>query len=167
MFVASAGTFPPFDPSTFASQLFWLTITFGVLYFLLSLWILPRIGSAIEERRDRIADDLDAAAQMKAQADEAERAYEKSLADARAKAQATAEAARADMDRDIAEEIAQIDRELAARSQAAEDRIRESKTKALAEVRTIAASAASGIVARIANLEVSESDAAKAVDAKA
>jgi len=105
---AASGVFPPFDPTYFASQLFWLAISFAVLYFLLSRWLLPRIGSAIEERKDRIADDLDAAAGLKAQADDAVKAYEKSLADARAKAQAVGAEARAEAEREAAAETASM-----------------------------------------------------------
>jgi len=52
---AAEASFPPFDPTYFASQLFWFAISFVLLYVLLSRFVLPRIGGAIEERRDRIA----------------------------------------------------------------------------------------------------------------
>ena len=50
--------FPPFEKQTFASQLLWFTLTFVVLYLLMSRVALPRIGSILEERRRHIADDL-------------------------------------------------------------------------------------------------------------
>ncbi|PWE17641.1 F0F1 ATP synthase subunit B' [Marinicauda salina] len=160
----ASGAFPPFDPTYFASQLFWLAISFAVLYLLLSRWILPRIGGAIEERRDRIADDLDAAANMKAQADEAVREYEKSLADARAKAHSVAAEAKAESDRKIAEELAEVDADLDAKQAEAEGRIRESRDAALSEVRGIAATAAAAAVERLSGVEIAETDAQKAVD---
>ena len=86
---ASAGL-PQLDPTWWPSQLFWLAITFGVLYWLMAGKFLPAIGGAIEERRDRIADDLDQASDFKREAEEAEDAYNQSLADAKAKAQAIA-----------------------------------------------------------------------------
>ena len=162
---AAEAAFPPFDPTYFASQLFWLAISFFVLYVLLSRFVLPRIGGAIEERRDRIADDLDTAAQLKAQADETVRAYEKSLADARAKAHSVAAEAKAAADAEIADAIRKADAELEAQMAESEDRIRASRDAALGEVRTIAAGAAVVAVEHLAGLEVSESDAAKAVDA--
>jgi len=157
--------FPPFDPTYFASQLFWLAISFFVLYVLLSRFVLPRIGSAIEDRRDRIADDLDTAAQLKAQADETVRTYEKSLADARAKAHSVAAEAKATADAEIAEAIRQADADLEAKLEQSEVRIREARDTALGEVRSIAAGAAAVAVEHLAGLEVSEDDAAKAVDA--
>ena len=140
--VSSGVDFPPLDPTYFPSQLFWLAITFIVLYVLLSRWVLPRIGGAIEERRDRIADDLDAAAQMKSQGDEAVKTYQKNLADARARAKSVAAEAKADADKQIAEEMKKVDEELEAEQNEAENRIREMREKALGELDAIAAGTA-------------------------
>ena len=68
---AAKGVFPPFDPTYFATQIFWLFLTFGILYFLLSKIFLPRIGQTIEDRSSRIADDLDAASRLQKDAEEA------------------------------------------------------------------------------------------------
>src|SRR5690554_2149411 len=81
-------TFPPFDTSTYASQLLWLAITFGLFYLFLNKVVLPRIGGILEVRSGRIAQDLDEAAKLKEEADAAVAAYEQELADARAKANA-------------------------------------------------------------------------------
>jgi F-type H+-transporting ATPase subunit b len=157
--------FPPFDPTYFASQLFWFAISFALLYMLLSRFVLPLIGGAIEERRDRIADNLDAAAQMKAQADETVKAYEKELADARARAQSVAAEAKAEADKEIADATREADAELDARLAEGEARIHEMREKALKEVRSIAAGAAASVAERLAGLEISDADAKKAVDA--
>lgn len=54
----SVGTFPPFDGETYASQILWLAITFGLLYWIMSKVALPRLSGILEDRRDRIAGDL-------------------------------------------------------------------------------------------------------------
>ncbi len=161
---AAEATFPPFDPTYFASQIFWVAITFTLLYFVLSRFILPRIGGAIEERKDKIADNLDAAAQMKAQADETVEAYEKELAEARTRAQSVAAEARAEVDKEIAEATREADTELEAKLADSEARIQAARESALAEVRTIASSAAATAAEHLAGLTVSEADADKAVD---
>src|SRR5476649_1236400 len=84
------GAFPPFNKTTFASQLFWLVIAFTVLYVLMAKVALPRVGGIIESRQKRIADDIAEAGKLKLQSDEAVAAYEKALADARARAQTIA-----------------------------------------------------------------------------
>ena len=86
--------FPPFDASTFPSQLVWFAITFGVLYYYMSKRALPQLGAVIQGRKARIAKDLDEATAMQQQADAAAAAHEKTLAEARAKAQSLAQAAR-------------------------------------------------------------------------
>ncbi|WP_323762156.1 F0F1 ATP synthase subunit B' [Maricaulis sp.] len=161
---ADSGVFPPFDPTYFASQLFWLTIAFVILYIALDRLILPKIKTTIEDRRDRIADDLDAAAQAKADAEAAGEAYEKSLAEARNKAHALAAKTRKTLDAEIAKETAAVEAELNAKQEASEAAIRKAKDKAFAEVRGIAATATSAVVASLAGVEVSEADAGKAVD---
>jgi len=89
------GVFPPFDQSTYASQLLWLVITFGLFYVLMQKVIVPRVGGILENRHDRIAQDLDEAARLKSEADSAIETYERELAAARAKAgQIAAEAPR-------------------------------------------------------------------------
>lgn len=59
---------PQFDPTYFASQVFWLIVTFGILYLLMAKIALPRIGDILEVRQDRIAADLDRAEQLKREA---------------------------------------------------------------------------------------------------
>ena len=84
------GGFPPFQSQTFASQLVWLAIAFVLLYVLMAKLALPRVGAVIENRQKRIDDDIAEAGRLKQQSDAAVAAYEKALADARARAQAIA-----------------------------------------------------------------------------
>jgi F-type H+-transporting ATPase subunit b len=161
---AAEAVFPPFDPTYFASQLFWLAIFFVILYVALDRFILPKIKTTIEDRRDRIADDLDAAAQAKADAEAAGEAYEKALAEARSKAHGIAADTRKALDAEIAKETAEVEAELTAKQEASEAAIRKAKDKAFAEVRGIATSATSAVVEALTGVELSEADAGKAID---
>ena len=67
-------------------QLFWLALTFGLLYVLLKRFALPRVGEVIEERRERIERDLEKAEKLKAETQLALSNYELALAEARTKA---------------------------------------------------------------------------------
>jgi F-type H+-transporting ATPase subunit b len=143
------GAFPPFNPATFASQLFWLVIAFVLLYVLMAKVALPRVGGIIENRQKRIADDLAGAASLKAESDAAIAAYEKALADARARAQAIANETR-----DTQAAAAEVTRkklegELNAKLAEAEKTIAVTKTAAMANVRGIAADATKAIVERL------------------
>jgi len=143
---ASSGGLPQFDASTFYGQLFWLAITFSFLYWIMSSFILPRLGGIIEERRDRIADDLDQASEFKRQAEEAENAYNQALANAKAKAQGIASETRSELDGEIAEMSKDADNKAAAALEAAEARIVTMKTQATAKVREAATETTKAIV---------------------
>lgn len=77
---------PQLDPSSFASQLFWLVITFAVLYGFLVRHVLPRIQSVIENRQAQISADLAAAEKSKEEAASAREVFEKEISTARSKA---------------------------------------------------------------------------------
>jgi F-type H+-transporting ATPase subunit b len=160
-----SGVFPPFDQSTYASQLLWLAITFGLFYVLMQKVIVPRVGGILENRHGRIAQDLDEASRLKAEADAAIESYEKELAAARAKGSSIASSARdaakakADADR------AAVEAELAEKLTAAEQRIAGIKEKAFAEVGAIAEETTTAIVDQLIGSKIKDTDAKAAVAA--
>lgn len=159
----ASGGLPQLDVATWPGQLFWLAVTFGVLYLLLSRIVLPRIGGAIETRRDRIADDLDAAVQYKRDADTAVAEYERQLADARARSHAMAAKNRAKLDAEIAGEVEAAEAEIARTQAAAEKRLGEMRVKALSNVKTIAADAVVALVEKLSGEAPAKDEAAAAV----
>lgn len=159
------GVFPPFDSSTYASQVLWLAITFGLFYIILSRFLLPRIGGTIETRHSRIAQDLDQAARMKQESDAAIAAYEQDLAEAKLKAGSIAQVARdsakAEADGERAENEAALEKKLGD----AEARIATIKTKAMNDVGTIAEDTATEIVNELLGGKVGKADVSAAVKA--
>ncbi len=141
--------FPPFKTETFASQLLWLAIFFGLLYWLVSKIFAPRLTEVIEGRASRIASDLDDAAAAKAKAEEAGAAYEKALAEAKDKAHGIAQARRDEVNAGVETRRKALESDLSARLAAAEAQIEATKTKAMGNVEAIAADAASAIVERL------------------
>lgn len=158
------GGLPQLDMSTYPSQIFWLAITFGTLYWIMSSIVLPRLGGTIEERRDRIADDLDQAAEFRRQAEEAEAAYNQALADARAKAQSIAAETRADVDAEISEMQTEAAEKIDASLAAAEERIAAMKADATAKVRDAAAEVTRSVVAALIDETPTDDAVAAAVD---
>lgn len=144
--VGEAAGLPQLDSSSWASQLFWLAVTFTLLYWLMSSYFLPRIGSTLEERRDRIADDLDRAAESRRMAEEAEATYNRALADARAKAQAIAAETREEVGAKVDAMRKEAEIGLRAKTDAAEQRITAMKTTAKEKVREAAADTTRAIV---------------------
>src|SRR3954453_14289616 len=158
------GAFPPFATETFASQVVWLAIAFGLLYLLMSRVALPRVAGILETRRDRIGADLRAAQQMKADSDRAVEAYETSLAQARAKAQRIAAETRDAVNAEADAKRKAIESELAAKLASAEAQIEATKATALGNVRSIAADAASSIIERLTGTSPDKAAVTAAVD---
>jgi F-type H+-transporting ATPase subunit b len=140
---------PQFDPAFFAPQLFWLLLTFVTLYVLMAVVALPRIGAVLDERQRRIDDNLDKAAQLKAEADAAIAAYEKALAESRAHAQGVIKETVDRLARDADERNRAQALKLAELIKAGEARIAVARDQALANVRDVAGEIAGVVVARL------------------
>jgi F-type H+-transporting ATPase subunit b len=157
--------FPPFDATTFASQLLWLALTFVALYLIMARIALPRVGSIIENRRQQIDSDLAQAQKLKDQSDAAIAAYEKALSDARGRAQALAnetmqqQAAAAEANRK------DLEGKLNARIAEAEKSIAATRAAAMSNVQGIATDTAAAIVERLTGIAPASQDVAAAVNA--
>jgi F-type H+-transporting ATPase subunit b len=140
---------PQLDFSTFSNQIFWLVVTLVVIYLILSRVALPRIAAVLAERQGTITNDIAAAEDLKAKAVEAENAYNKALADARAEAQRIAAEARAEIQADLDDAIAKADADIAAKAAESEKAIAEIKAGALESVQAVAGDTAAEIVAAL------------------
>lgn len=159
------GAFPPFASETFASQLFWFALLFGGLYLLMSRVGLPRVGAIIKERHEKISRDLDEAAAMQQQADAANIQHEKTIADAKATALATAQAQRDKVTAQTDARRKVTESDLAAKLVVAEKQIADMKTRAMGNVGQIAQDAALSIVQRITGKAPSAEAVARAIAA--
>ena len=143
---AAAPGMPQLDLTTFGNQIFWLLVTLVVIYFVLTRVALPRIAAILAERQGTITNDLAAAEDLKAKAVEAEAAYEKALADARAEAQSIAAETRADIQATLDKAIAKADAEIAAKAAESEKAIAEIRAGAVEAIEAVANDTAGEIV---------------------
>ena len=141
--------FPPFNKETFASQLVWFVIFFVILYVLIGRFAIPRIGGIIEARRGRIEGDLAEANRLKEQSDTALKSYEKSLADARGRAQALANETRDKLGAEAEARRKALEGQLNLKLTEAEKTIATTKTAAMTNVRGIAVDTTAAIVERL------------------
>ena len=156
---------PQFDLSRFPSQIFWLGVTFLVLYWVMSKIALPRIGEVLEARANRIGGDLDRASALKAEADQIKAAYEKALGESRAKAQEVGRSTEASLAREAADRQARLGNELAGRIRDAEGRIAAAKASAMGNLAGVAAEVATLAVQRVAGIGISPAEADQAARA--
>ncbi len=148
---------------TYASQIFWMLLTFGLIYFGIAKAMLPKVEATIDARDKKIADDLAAAERARAEASNLEQGWDADIAEARSAAQAQAAAAKAKAAKDAADRLAKADAEIATKLASAEADLSRARSKAMASVEQVAAEAASDIVAKIAGMKISAADATKAV----
>jgi F-type H+-transporting ATPase subunit b len=141
--------FPPFNKETFASQLIWFAVFFVALYVIIARLAIPRIGGIIDARRDRVEGDLAEANRLKDQSDAALKAYEKSLADARSRAQTLGNEARDKLSAEADEARKKLEAQLNLKLAEAEKTIAATKTAAMSNVQGIAVETASAIVQRL------------------
>jgi F-type H+-transporting ATPase subunit b len=159
------GAFPPFDSSTFASQLVSLLIAFVALYLIVSKIALPRVGGVLDARQNAIEGDLAEAQKLKDASDDALKAYEGELAAARSRAQAIGTETREKLNAASEAERKTLEERLAVKLAEAEKTIASTRERAMGNVRGIAAEAAAAIVQRLTGLAPDGKSVDSAVDA--
>jgi F-type H+-transporting ATPase subunit b len=159
------GGFPPFDSSTFASQLVSLVIAFVALYLIVSRIALPRVGSLLDARQKAIEGDLAEAQKLKDASDGALKAYETELAAARSRAQAISNETREKLNAASEAQRKALEDQLAVKLADAEKTIAATRATAMGNVRGIAAEAAGAIVQQLTGIVPDGKSLNRAVDA--
>ena len=149
----------------YASQIFWLLLTFGFVFFVVGRGMVPKINETVESRDKKIAGDLAAARAVQDEADRIEEDYRQKQNEVRAEAQKVTQAAKDKGAKDAEGRLAKADGAIADKMAAAEASIKEATTKALSEIESVASDAASDLVAKLSGAKVSAAEAGKAVKA--
>lgn len=149
--------------ATYASQIFWLLITFGILYFGIGKMMVPKVMATVDAREGRIAGDLAAAEQARLAADTVEAAWRAKMDEARAAAHAETTAAKAQAVKATESQIKSIDVELAERLAHHDLAVGNAKAQAMLNLQAVAAEVAQDLVAKVSGLTVGIDTAADAV----
>lgn len=157
---------PQLDFSTFDNQIFWLAVALVAIYLILSRIALPRIGGVLAERQGTITADVAAAEDLKLKAEEAEKAYNQALIDARTEAAKIVAAARAEIQGELDEATARADAQIAARTAESEKHIAEIRATAMASVTEVAQDTAAALVAALGGAADDDKAVADAVAAR-
>ena len=155
---------PQFWLEDFLPQIFWLVVSFVILYLLMARIALPRIADVLEQRQNRIASDLDKAQELQADSEKTLADYEAQLAQARAAAQSVLAEKAAGSAAEAERQGAKIAERLNQEANEAAARISASQAQALNEVRSVAAELAAEAATKLIGVAVSPEDAIGAVD---
>jgi len=140
---------PQFDPTWFASQLFWLVVCFKLLSLVMSQIIVPRITDVLETRATRIENDLARAESLKTEAETVKAEYEAALAKAKTEAHEVLRAGQAALAEEMAAQQQAFAKDLSAKVGAAEKNIVAARDQALTELTGVAEEVASMAVERL------------------
>lgn len=155
---------PHLNTDTFASQIFWLVVTFAFLYIILSRGVLPRIHTVLENRQNKISHDIDRAEQLRSEAEEARESYERALKESRERANALLTESAALMAKSSAARHAEMDKKIEHHLADAENRISAAKTDAMDKLAPVAKEITEALVAKLTGKQFSAADINTAVD---
>lgn len=153
-------------PFVFTSQLFWLAVVFGIIFFGIGRGMLPKIQSTVDLREQRIAADLAQAQSARAAAEQTEEAWRNRMDEARAEAARLAQDARQESARETEAKVRGAADQINLKVEGAEQQIRQSIDAARAEIEAVTAEATREMVARLTGIQVAQAEAAQAVKAE-
>ena len=153
-------------PLIFFSQLFWLLLVFGVIFFGIGRGMLPKIQGTVNAREKKIAEDLERAQAARAKADETEAAWRRRMDQARAEAARLAQEAKQESARETEARVKVAADKIGLKVESAEKKIRDAALAARAEIEAVAAEATQEMVARLTGIKVDRTEAAQAVKAE-
>lgn len=148
---------------TYASQIFWMLVFFGFVFFVIGRGMVPKVMATVATRDQQIASDLAAADAARKAADVEEEAWRVQANKQRAQAQALIAEAKVDAAKAAEIRLAEANASVDARIAAADTRIATARDGALGEIEAVASEAASDIVARLAGITVDAKTASAAV----
>ena len=163
LFAAEAGM-PQLDPKYWASQAFWLILIFTVLYISIAKFYLPKIKNNLDNRENKIKDDLDDANKFKELSETRLKEYEKILEDAKKEVIKIHIDQKNLLDKDIQSKKATMEKEIENEILKAQKEIDELKKSSLSDIRSISENIASSIIENISGDKLNESSIKAAVE---
>ena len=164
VFSAESGGMPQLNPEFWFSQIFWLTITFGILYIVLSKLILPKININLEQRKSRISDNIEAADKQREESEAKLREYEEIVSKSKIEAKKIFNQAREKALKDIGQKIEVLDKQIDEEIKKVEDEINQLRKEAPAKINKIAIETASELTQKLIGAEVNNSSISAIVD---
>jgi F-type H+-transporting ATPase subunit b len=155
---------PQLDPEFWASQIFWLILTFSSLYLIIWKVFLPKITLSIENRKSRVVNDLDEAQKLKENAEKKLNEYNKIIEESKKEAKKIIEDNKKKLDRDIKNKKHKFNDEIEKELMAAEKEIKDLKKSSISNINNIAAETSVEIIKQIINIEVNKSSVSASVD---
>ena len=164
VFAAESGGMPQLNPEFWVSQIFWLTITFGILYLVLSKLILPKISANLESRKSQISDNIEAADKQREESDAKLKEYEEIITKSKIEAKNIFNRAREKVLKDINAKKDVLDKQIDEEIGKSENEINKLRKDAPIKINKIAIETASELTQKLIGTEVNNSSISAIVD---
>jgi len=163
-FASESVGMPQLNPEFWISQIFWLTITFGILYIVLSKLVLPRISTNLEIRKSQILDNIEAAEKQREESELKIQEYEKIIQDSKNQAKNYLNQAREKLIKSVNLKKKDLDKELAVEIKKTESEIQDLRNKAPEKINKIAIETSADLIQQLIGIEVNNSSISAIVD---
>ena len=163
-FAAESGGMPQLNPEFWISQIFWLTLTFGILYIILSKLILPKISDNLESRKSQILENVEAAEKQRQNSEEKLKEYEKIVLKSKMEAKSIFNQAREKALKDISAKKEVLDKQIDDEIGKVEQEIKELQSGAAVKINKIAIETSSELIQKLIGAEVNNSSISAIVD---
>ncbi len=161
---SESGGMPQLNPEFWLSQIFWLIITFGILFIILSKLILPKISKTLEVRRSQISENIEAAEKEREESENKIKEYEKIILDSKTEAKNYFNKAREKILKDIDKKKEILESEINEEINKAEIEISELVSNSPEKINKIAAVTSSDLIKQLIGIEVNNSSIAAIVE---
>ena len=163
-FAAESGGMPQLNPEFWISQIFWLTLTFGILYIVLSKLILPKISDNLESRKSQILENIEAAEKQRQNSEEKLKEYEEIVSKSKIEAKNIFNQAREKALKDISAKKDVLNKQIDDEIGKAEQEIKELQKSAPDKINKIAIETSSELIQKLIGAEVNNSSISAIVD---
>ena len=163
-FSAESGGMPQLNPEFWVSQIFWLTLTFGILYVVLSKLILPKISNNLESRKSQILENIEAAEKQREDSEAKLKEYEEIISKSKLEAKNIFSQSREKVLKDINAKKEVLDKQIDEEISEAEQEINSLRESAPNKINTIAIETSSELIQKLIGAEVNNSSISAIVD---
>ena len=164
VFAAESEGMPQLNPEFWISQIFWLTLTFGILYVVLSKLILPKISANLELRKSQIQENIEAAEKQRESSESKLKEYDEIIQKSKLEAKNIFKEAREKVLKDINSKKEILDKQIDKEISNAEKEIETLKKGAAEKINKIAIETSSDLVKKLIGAEVNNSSISAIVD---
>ena len=164
VFAAESGGMPQLNPEFWISQIFWLTLTFGILYIILSKLILPKISANLELRKSQIQENIEAAEKQRESSEAKIKEYDEIILKSKLEAKNIFREAREKVIKDINSKQNVLDKQIDEEIQKTEKEIQILKDNAPIKINKIAIETSSELLKKLIGAEVNNSSISAIVD---